>query len=66
MYFESFADLIAMEGHGGYVWFCYGVAFAVITALFWQPIAKKKQFMKQRAAVLRRQQAQAARSTKGE
>lgn len=59
MYFESFSDLIAMDGHGGYVWFCYGIAFFVIATLFWQPLAKKKQFIKQQAAVLRRQQAQA-------
>ncbi|MDD7805567.1 MAG: heme exporter protein CcmD [Endozoicomonas sp. (ex Botrylloides leachii)] len=30
MYFNNFSDLIAMDGHGFYVWFAYAFAFAVL------------------------------------
>lgn len=57
MFFESFSELIAMDGHGGYVWFCYGVASCVITSLIVQPLQSKRRFLKQQAAILKRQQA---------
>lgn len=33
MAFESFSAFVAMEGHGPYVWVCYGVFFALMTFL---------------------------------
>jgi len=57
MYFETFNDFIHMNGHGGYVWFCYGVATLVLTAMFVQPISAKKKFLKQQRALIKRQQA---------
>lgn len=30
MSFESFSDFIAMDGHGLYVWLCYGVGFIIL------------------------------------
>lgn len=30
MYFQSFEQLIHMDGHGVYVWSCYGLFIAVI------------------------------------
>lgn len=36
MAFESFSAFIAMEGHGPYVWTCYGVFFVLMIGLmFW-------------------------------
>ena len=40
MYFASLADLIHMNGHGVYVWSAYGIGFAVLTLLVWQPLAR--------------------------
>lgn len=33
MAFESFSAFIAMEGHGPYVWTCYGVFFVLMVGL---------------------------------
>ena len=38
MYFESFEALLAMGGHGGYVWSAYGIAIAV---LLWNQLVVK-------------------------
>ena len=32
MSFDSFADLLAMGGHGFYVWLCYGASAVVVLA----------------------------------
>lgn len=46
MYFDSFAELWHMAGHGPYVWVCYAVTFSVLIGLFVQPLRKKKQVLK--------------------
>lgn len=33
MAFESFAAFLSMEGHGPYVWSCYGVFFVLMIAM---------------------------------
>ncbi|AOY87238.1 heme exporter protein CcmD [Marinobacter salinus] len=33
MAFESFAAFLAMEGHGPYVWACYGVFFILMAGM---------------------------------
>ncbi|MCG7199207.1 heme exporter protein CcmD [Marinobacter pelagius] len=33
MAFDSFSAFIAMEGHGPYVWTCYGVFFVLMVGL---------------------------------
>ena len=38
MYFESFEALLAMRGHGSYVWSAYGIAIAV---LLWNQLVVK-------------------------
>ena len=40
MYFESFAELWHMAGHGDFVWSAYGISFLVLGFLVWQPIAR--------------------------
>ncbi len=40
MYFQSITELIAMNGHGVYVWSAYGIGFAVLLALVWRPLAR--------------------------
>lgn len=40
MYFTNLPDLFYMNGHGAYVWSAYGIGFAVLLALVWQPLAR--------------------------
>ncbi len=43
MAFDSFSALIAMEGHGPYVWTCYGAFFALLIALAWWSMRERRQ-----------------------
>jgi heme exporter protein D len=46
----QFADLQAflwMNGHGPFVWVCYGVTFAGLALLVLEPIFQRKRFIKQ-------------------
>ena len=42
MYFTTLAELIAMNGHGAYVWSAYGIGFAVVAALVWLPLQRHR------------------------
>lgn len=55
MYFDSFSDLIAMDGHGPYVWACYSIALVVISFNVISPLLRKKQFIQEQARRLRRE-----------
>ena len=54
MYFESLADLWSMAGHGVYVWSCYGISFAVLSAMVILPL---RQYRKQLNQLRRQNQA---------
>ncbi|QEY15005.1 heme exporter protein CcmD [Cellvibrio sp. KY-GH-1] len=45
--FETFADFIAMNGHGPFVWAAYGITFAALIFLLFSPVLQKKAFIKQ-------------------
>ncbi len=45
MYFDSFAELIHMAGHGFYVWMSYGISWLVLVVLFIQPLRKKAKIL---------------------
>jgi heme exporter protein D len=47
MYFQSFADFIAMDGHGIYVWAVFAISTVFILTLVLSPIRAKQQFFKQ-------------------
>ena len=47
MYFETFGDLLHMDGHGFYVWSTYCIAAVVLFALAYNPIARKRRILKQ-------------------
>jgi heme exporter protein D len=54
MAFDSFSDFLAMGRHGVYVWSAYGVSFAIV---FWniaQPLWRRRQWLREQAAALRR------------
>lgn len=40
MYFDSFADFLAMGGHGLYVWLAYGVT--LLTLLLWVLVQRSR------------------------
>lgn len=45
--FETFADFIAMNGHGPFVWAAYGITFTALIFLLVSPVLQKKTFIKQ-------------------
>jgi len=55
MYFDSFADFIAMGGHGLYVWLCYGIAACVLSFNILSPLLKKRHFFNEQTRRLRRE-----------
>ncbi len=58
--FDSFADLLAMDGHGLYVWASYGVVLVVLSALWLLPLVRQRRFFQREA---RRQQLQSGPKT---
>ena len=57
MYFESFGELFAMDGHGPYVWFCYGVTALVLSGLIVEARRRRRSAEQMVRTVVRRKQA---------
>jgi len=55
MYFDSLIELIAMDGHGAYVWSVYGLAAVVLTYLFITPLYRQRLFAIQIKGQMRRE-----------
>lgn len=43
--FESFADFLAMGGHGPYVWSTYGLCMAVLAWIAIQPLLARRRYL---------------------
>lgn len=56
MYFDTLQGLLSMEGHGFYVWTAYLVTVVVITLVLLAPVRRKKRFLRQLSAELKRAQ----------
>jgi len=56
MYFDSIGAMLAMDGHGGYVWSAYLIAVAVVLALLLAPVRRRRKFLRGLAGELKRQQ----------
>ncbi len=56
MYFDSLHALLTMEGHGVYVWTAYLLTIVVIAAALLGPLRRRKRFLLQLAAELKRAQ----------
>jgi heme exporter protein D len=54
MYFDSFQSLLAMDGHGSYVWAAYAITALVLTCLVVNPLLKKRRFFVQQRMQIRR------------
>ncbi|PTU73312.1 heme exporter protein CcmD [Pseudomonas mangrovi] len=56
MYFESFAEFVAMGKHGAYVWSAYGITLAVLALNVVLPILARRRYLKDEARRLRREE----------
>ena len=55
MYFTSLEHLIHMDGHGPYVWICYGLFVLLVVGNVWSAKGRQKKLLKQIKSQLRRQ-----------
>jgi len=55
-YFTSWADFLAMGGHGLYVWLAYGIFFASLGVLTWRSVSAPKRWRREQQLLLKRQQ----------
>ncbi len=60
MSFDSFAELLAMDGHALYVWASYGLALLVLTANALVPVLYHRRLLHQQWQQQRRAQAREA------
>ncbi len=60
MFFDSFAEFLAMGKHGFYVWLCYGITALVIIANILAPIRQRKNLIEQQARLQRREKKNAS------
>jgi len=58
--FSSLNEFLWMDGHGPYVWACYGITFASLIFLVVEPRLQKSRFIQQqkRVQAIRRTQAE--------
>ena len=54
MSFDSFGDLLAMSGHGGYVWSSYALALGVVVLIIVAPLRRRRRFLAEQASRLKR------------
>ena len=60
MYFDSLESLLAMEGHGLFVWSAYLVTAAVVAYLLLSPVRRRRRLLRELAGVARRADGAAA------
>lgn len=53
--FPDFQSFMWMDGHGPYVWSCYGITFASLAFLLVEPLLKRKRFIQQQQGLIQRQ-----------
>jgi heme exporter protein D len=66
MYFDSFQAALTMDGHGVYVWTAYFVTVVMIGIVLIAPMLRRRRFLRQLAAQLKRAQGAPADSARGE
>lgn len=54
MNFDSFSELLAMGGHGLYVWLSYGLSLLVIVWNVWRLRSERRRFFREARARLKR------------
>lgn len=66
MKFESWAELIYMQGHGVYVWSAYGLFFIAFALLILFSASHHKRWLRQQRRLLKRQAQPVSSSSKAE
>lgn len=56
MKFDSFADFMAMGGHGVFVWSVYAITFVVLVSLAVAPLRRRRRFWVEQSMRLKREQ----------
>ncbi|MGD8177089.1 heme exporter protein CcmD [Marinimicrobium sp. ARAG 43.8] len=64
-YFDSWADFMAMDGHGGYVWACYAITWAVLLYLLISPWVRRRRWVR-RQAIARQRMSHATQKRAGQ
>ncbi|PLW67366.1 heme exporter protein CcmD [Pseudohalioglobus lutimaris] len=54
MYFDSFAAMLSMDGHGAYVWSAYAITLVVVGALLLVPLRRQRRLLTELSGELRR------------
>jgi len=57
MYFDSLDALLAMEGHGPYVWAAYGITLLVLALVLGAPRRRRRRLLREVRGELRREAA---------
>ncbi len=57
MYFDSVAAVLAMDGHGPYVWAAYGITLLVLAQLLLWPARRLKRLRRELRGEVRRREA---------
>ena len=65
MYFDSFEALLAMDGHGVFVWSAYLVTALVIAYMLLSPLRRRRRLLRELAGAQRRAQGAAAAGAGG-
>ena len=47
MAFKSFAEFVAMGGHGPYIWTAYGVTLVLILYMLAAPVLRQRRFVRE-------------------
>lgn len=63
--FQDLESFLWMNGHGPYVWGCYGITFLGMAFLALEPRMQRKKFIKQQQKILALRKAQAQEKTEG-
>ena len=66
MYFDSVSSLIAMDGHGAFVWSAYGITAVVLVALLVAPMRRRRRLMAELKGEARRAAANSSNSLEAE
>jgi heme exporter protein D len=63
VYFQSFSELLYMDGHGPFVWAAYFITLTVVALMLILPRRRQRKLLQQLAGEIRRQQGDAKASS---
>lgn len=66
MYFDSWQAVIAMDGHGPFVWAAYALTAAVVIAMVVAPLRRRRRLLRELGAAERIAAAQAQAGVQGQ